>query len=174
MRTIPEPNLLLREPVEMPAGLKLMAEEFQEGWSLARSLDAGRLEKRIHTHGWNFIKIADGSPSSGVGETLQEAIARALRLALRRVSQHSNAVTFENIALTQYPWFFLAGVKVSSYRIQQSAALPAPDDADAPPTGFPRKRLPRQSAVLYPHSGSAMPMLKEMLNLSRSTYERAQ
>lgn len=84
------------------------------------------------------LKSADGSLRSGVGETSQQAIACALQLALGCVSEQSNAVTFENIALTQYPWFFLAKVKANFYRIQQGEVLPMPNDAYAPPTGYRR------------------------------------
>jgi hypothetical protein len=163
MRTIAELNMLLRARVELPVGLKLATEEFREGWNFVRSGDARRLEKKIQTRGWSFIKIADGSLRSGVGETSQEAIASALKLALRRVSTHFNAVEVEHIELTQYPWFFLARVRVYPYRIQQGAVVPLPDEAAAMPMAARSRRLPPQSAEPFPHFGSAMPMLKEML-----------
>ena len=81
VRSIAERNVLLRVRVELPEGIKLSTKEFQEGWSLARRVDAYRLEMRILTRGWNFIKIGDGSLRAGVGETSQEAIACALRLS---------------------------------------------------------------------------------------------
>ena len=171
MHSIAESNVLLRMRLELPAGLQLATEEFQEGWSVAPRVDVYRLEKRILTRGWNFIKIGDGSLRAGVGETSQQAIACALRLALRCASERSNAMTFEKIALTQYPWFFLARVKANSYRIQQGAALPPSDNADAPPTGFPRRRSPQELVVLRPHFGSAIPMIKEMPTWYGSTYE---
>jgi len=109
MRAIAELNVLLRTQIQLPVGLKLATDEFREGWNFVRSTDARRLEKRIQTRGWNFIKIADGELRSGVGETSQLAIASALKLALRRVSTHFNAVEVEHIELTQYPWFFWPG-----------------------------------------------------------------
>jgi hypothetical protein len=172
VRSIAERNVLLRVRVELPEGIKLSTKEFQEGWSLARRVDAYRLEMRILTRGWNFIKIGDGSLRAGVGETSQEAIACALRLSLRCASERSNAMTFENIALTQYPWFFLARVRAHPYRIQKGVALPAPDDAGAPPTDFPRKWSGREPVALHPHFGRAMPTLKETLVLSRSIQGR--
>ena len=168
MRTIAELNVLLRARAELPVGLKVATEEFREGWNFMRSGGAQRLEKKIRTRGWNFIKISDGSLRSGVGDTSQEAIASALKLALRRVSTHFNAVEVEHIELTKYPWFFLARVRVYPYRIQQGAALPTPDEAaEAPMTGRQRRLAPR-SAELFPHFGSAMPMLKEMLVSTKS------
>ncbi len=119
MHMIAELSLLLRERVELPAGLTVATEEFREGWSFARTANAKRLEKKIHTLGWNFIKMPDGSLRSGVGDTSQEAIASALKLALRRIGKHFNAAEVEHIELTQYPWFFLARVTVHPYRIQQ-------------------------------------------------------
>jgi len=174
MRTIAELNVLLRSRAELPIGMKLATEEFREGWNFMRSGDLGRLEKKIQTRGWNFIKIADGSLRSGVGETSQEAIASALKLALRHVSTHFNAVEVEHIELTKYPWFFLARVRVYPYRIQQGAVMPVPDaPVEVSMAGRQRRPAPR-SAELFPQFGSAMPLLKEMLVSSGTSQERAQ
>jgi hypothetical protein len=172
MRTIAELNLLLRARVELPEDLRLATEEFHEGWNLSRSVDARRLEKKILDRGWSFIKIDGGALRSGVGDTSQEAITSALKLALRHISEHFNTVEVEHIELTQYPWFFLARVRINPYRIQQSAVVPVLNNAGSLPATPRRKRLPRQSAVLCPYSSSAVPMLKDMLILSRSTLER--
>jgi hypothetical protein len=162
MRTIAEQNVLLRMRVELPVGLKLATHEFREGWSFVTG-DASRLEKKIRMRGWNFIKIADGALKSGVGETSQEAIAGALKLALRHMSAHFNAVEVEHIELTQYPWFYLARVRIYPYRIQQDAVLPAPDEPECLKMAPRQKRLPLHAAALYPEFGSAMPRLKQML-----------
>ena len=169
MRNIAELNVLLRVQVQLPEGLKLATDEFREGWNIVRSGDARRLEKKILTRGWNFIRIADGSLRSGVGETSQEAIASALKLALRRISEHFNAVEVNHIELTQYPWFFLARVRVFPYRIQQDAVMPVADEAAPEPIVGQQRRLPAQSAEMFPHFGSAMPVLKEMLISSRAS-----
>jgi hypothetical protein len=174
MRTIAELNLLLRARVELPEGFRLGTEKFRDGWSFSRSLDVCRLEKRILNHGWNFIRIGEGPRGCGVGNTSQEAIASALKLALRRISEYFNAVEVGRIHLTQYPWFYLARVGVCPYRIQQAAGLPAPDNAGWLSVAPLRRRSPRQSDKSYRYSGTAMPMLKEMLVSSKSTHERAQ
>ena len=168
MRTIAELNVLLRARAELPVGFKVATEEFREGWSFMRSGGARRLERKIQTRGWSFIKIADGLLRSGVGDTAQVAIASALRLALRRVSEHFIAAEVEHIELTQYPWFFLARVRVYPYWIQQGALLPLPDEAMEMPMAPRPRRLAPNSAELFPHFGSAMPMLKEMLVSSRN------
>jgi hypothetical protein len=169
MRNIAELNLLLRVRVELPEGLRLTTEEFREGWNFARSLDAPRLEKKILKRGWNFIKIADGPLRSGVGETSQEAIASALKLTLRHVSEQFNAVEVEHIELTQYPWFFLARVRVCPFRIQQSTVLPEADERESVPIASRQRRLPLQTAALCPQFASAMPMLKEALTSFESS-----
>lgn len=163
MRDIAESNMLLRVQVDLPDGIKLSTEGFREGWNFVRSVDARWLEKKIQARGWNFIKLGDGSLRSGVGDTSQEAIASALKLALRRVSEHFNAVEVDHIELTQYPWFFLARVSVNPYRIQQCMVLPTQDEV-APVAAAPRHRLLSPDADrMYPHFGSAMPQLKQML-----------
>jgi hypothetical protein len=174
MHTIAELNMLLRMRVELPVGMKLATDEFREGWNFLRTGNAHRLERKIQTRGWNFIKIADGVLRSGVGETSQEAIAGALKLALRRVSEHFNAVEVEHIELTQYPWFFLARVRVNPYRIQQSAVLPISDEAVPDSMPARSRRFPDGSAALFPRFGSAMPQFRELLVSARISGTRAQ
>jgi hypothetical protein len=174
MHTIAELNMLLRVQTELPAGLTLATVEFREGWSFVRPGNARRLEKKIQTRGWNFIKVADGLLRSGVGDTSQEAIAGALKLALRRVNEHFNAAEVEHIELTKYPWFFLARVRINPYRIQPDAALLLPEEEELLPPASRIRRLPANAAELYPQFGSAMPQLKAMLISSRSSEARPQ
>jgi hypothetical protein len=129
MGDIAELTMLLRERVELPDGLELVTEEFREGWNSVRSGDVHWLDKKIRMRRWHFMWSAQELLRSGVGQTSQEAIASALKLALRRVSEHFNAADVEHIELTKYPWFFLARVTVSPYQIQQSAVLYASDEA---------------------------------------------
>jgi hypothetical protein len=149
--------------------MKLAMVEFREGWNFVRTGNAQRLEKKIQTRGWNFIRIADGLLRSGVGDTSQQAIASALKLALRRVSGHFNAVEVEHIELTRYPWFFLARVKVYPYRIQQGAVLPISDAAMPDPVPLRPRRFPDGSAALFPKYNRAIPLLRELLVASHSS-----
>jgi hypothetical protein len=174
MCNITELTIFLRAQVDLPDGLSLATEEFREGWDFARKVDAGRLEKKIHTCGWNFIKIDGGSLRSGVGDTSQEAIACALKLTLRRINTYFNAAEVEHIELTRYPWFYLARVRVYPYRIQQGAVLEVPDEAEPLPDAPRHRRLPPNAAALYPHFGSSMPQLKQMLTSSRTAQARPQ
>jgi hypothetical protein len=171
MRTIAELNLLLRAETELPDGMKLATDEFHEGWNFVRTGNAPRLKEKIQARGWNFIRVADGSLRSGVGDTSQQAIADALRLALRHVSEHFNAAEVEHIELTQYPWFFLARVRVYPYRIQQDAVLTVAEEAE--PMEVP-ERLGLQPAEMLSQFGSAMPLLKEMLVASHNSEARMQ
>jgi len=129
MQKIAELTMLLRGRVELPANLNLVTEEFQEGWSVVQSGDTHWLDKEIRQRGWHFIWIGEGSRRGGVGQTSQEAIASALKLALRRVSERFNAAEVESIEVKKYPWFVVAKVKVYPYQIQQGAVLSASDGA---------------------------------------------
>jgi hypothetical protein len=169
MRTIAEHNLLLRAQIKLPAGLKLATEEFREGWNFVGDRDTRLLEKKILKRGWEFIRNVDGWLRSGVGESPQIAIAGALKLALRHASSNFNAVEVSRIEWTQYPGFFLARVTVNPYCIQQRSLLPVLDSGSPQPVVFQSKLLPPDAAALFPQFGSAMPMLKEMLVLSRSS-----
>lgn len=172
MRTIAELTLLLRAQIELPVKLRLATDEFCEGWEFVRTGGVGRLERKIQSRGWHFIKIADGLLRSGVGPTSQQAIANALRLALRPVSAHFNAVELETIEITQYPWFFLARVLVCPYRIQQHPVAPLTDDAPPYPIPARLRRLQVGAADLFPILGGAMLARKKMPASSRSVGSR--
>jgi hypothetical protein len=174
MPPITELDVLLRVQAKLPDGLKLSTEDFREGWTFARTINALRLKQRIAARGWNFIRVADVSLRSGVGDTSEEAIANALMMTLRHVHTHFNAVEVEHIRLTQYPWFYLARVKVYPYIIQQSAILPVPDEAIPFPAAPRKRRLPASSSALYPYFNSAIPELKQILISSRTTSARPQ
>lgn len=171
MRALAELDLLLRVNVELPEGLKLAMDEFREGWSLARALDVRRLKKRILNRGWRLTKIDHGFLRSGVGDTAQEAIAGALKLALRSVDKHVNAMEVAGIHLTQYPWFFLARVTVRPYLIQRDKDLSVLDGKEFFPIVPRRRQPPTYANVLYPHFGGA-PQLRQML-ISSPRSERA-
>lgn len=132
MRTIAATDLFVRARMELPAGLELATDQFREGWKSIQPEDAGRLKREMRTSGWSFIKTGNGILGSGLGDTSQEAIAGALKLALRTISQHFPAVEVGDIRLTRYPWFCLASVIVYPYWIQQS---PAADGVAVMPSG---------------------------------------
>ncbi len=171
---ITELSVLLRTGVELPPSLILASGEFMDGWNIVRPGGAKRLEKTIRKCGWHFIRIADESLRSGVGESSEQAIACALQLAVRSFSEYFNAVEVRHIQLTKYPWFVLGRVGVYPYRIQQSPVQFVPDDALPLPVTVQRRELPANASWLFPQPGSAMPMLKETLTLSRSAQEEPQ
>jgi hypothetical protein len=109
-----------------------------------------------------------------VGESSKEAIGSALKLSLRRASTLFNAVEVEHIELSQYPWFYLARVRIYPIRIQQDSVMPLPEDY-VPLAEKPRqRRLPINASALYPQFGSAVPELKQMLVLSKTTQDGPQ
>jgi hypothetical protein len=150
MSKITELTMLVRGHVELPDSLNLVTEQFREGWNFVQSGDTHWLDKEIRTRGWHFMWIGEGSLRSGVGQTSQEAIASALKLALRRVSECFNAAEVESIKLRKYPWFVLAKVKVYPYQIQQGAVLSASDGATTLPVPPPEKALAIPSSQVAP------------------------
>lgn len=136
MGKIAKRTMLLRGHIELPDNLNLAMEEFREGWNIVRSGGARLLDREVRRRGWHFIRIGEGSLRGGVGQTSQEAIAGALKLALRCLSERFNAAEVENIELKIYPWFFLARVTVYPYQIGRIAVVPVPVD-DAWPVSMP-------------------------------------
>src|SRR5580704_16754345 len=115
MQDIAEHTVLSRVTAELPNGLRIVTEVFQEGWNIIRSGNVHRLDKAIRGCGWHFIWIAEPSRHGGVGQTEQAAIAPALSLALRRVSPGFNAASVDRVEISHYPWFFIARVKIYPY-----------------------------------------------------------
>ncbi len=132
MGNIAELTMLLRGQIELPNSLKLTTEEFREGWKIVRSGGARRLDREVRRRGWRSIRIDEGSLRSGVGQTSQEAIAGALKLALRCLSDRFNAAEVEHIELKIYPWFFLARVMVYPYQIGRISVVPVPVEGVTP------------------------------------------
>lgn len=162
MYRIGEYKMFLRAHAELPASFKLATEVFREGWDLVQATNTERLRKKTLMQGWSFVKFDDGLLQGGVGETSQFAIASAVKLALRHVSEDFDAAGIEHIELTQYPWFFLASIRVCPYIIQQNAVLPIHDDA-APLAHALRSRRCTAPSAPYPHLVRAVPELRELL-----------
>jgi hypothetical protein len=173
MHKIAELNMLVRGQVELPAGLSFATDEFREGWCFVQKTNAERLKRKVHAHGWCCIKTDHGVVRSGVGPTLREATASALKLTLRHIDAPFNAVEVEHIEITQYPWFFLVRVCVYPYLIQQSAILPVTEDAAYLSETLRQRRLRRNAAMQFPAFGAAMPQLKQMLISSRAVSAKA-
>jgi hypothetical protein len=132
MGKIAKRTMLLRGHIELPDNLRLATEEFREGWNIVRSGGARLLDREVRRRGWHFIRIGEGSLRGGVGQTSQDAIAGALKLALRCLSERFNAAEVENIELKIYPWFFLARVTVHPYKIGRIAVVPVPVERVSP------------------------------------------
>lgn len=150
MQNIAELTVLTRVTAELPNGLSIETEDFQEGWSFVRSGNVHRLDKAIRGCGWHFILIAEPSQRGGVGQTEQAAIASGLKLVLRRVSPRFNAVNIDRIEITQYPWFFIAKVKLYPYQIQQSTVIQVVDQAMPLSMIAPMKLIPVQEGLAAP------------------------
>jgi hypothetical protein len=128
VHTIAERDWLVRARMELPACLMPTTSGFRDDWEFIQFENAEQLDKRLRTIGWNLVKIC-GFQKSGVGDSSQQAIAGALRLALRTLVGHLSAVEVGDISLKRYPWFCLSTVVVYPYWIQQYTALPARDCA---------------------------------------------
>ena len=59
MRNIAELNVLLRTRVELKTSAKPETAELRESWKFFTG-DASKVEKKIRTGEWNFIKIPTG------------------------------------------------------------------------------------------------------------------
>lgn len=169
MYTIADSKLLLRAHVELPADFRLRTADFQEDWRFVQNTSAKQLRRKTRTLGWNFVQGAKGLPGSGVGDTSQLAIASALKLALRNVAKQWNAAEIQQIALTHYPWFYLAKLSISSYHIHHTLLLPESDeDYSLTPIAH------RSSSDLHASElqlGCSIPELKQMLVLPNEPEE---
>ncbi|MGD0831370.1 MAG: hypothetical protein ABR907_10530 [Terracidiphilus sp.] len=168
MHTIAELNVLVHARTELPRGFDLETEEFREGWRFASGVNASQIKQTLDAHQWSFIKVSDKLQAYGLGDHPQEAISSALRLAVLRPSANFHALELEQIELTQYPWFYLAKIKVCGYRIQQSAVPCDLDNALPATTEVQRSRLSVDANLPHKSFGSDMPLLKRILTQSKA------
>jgi hypothetical protein len=96
-----------------------------------QSGDSHWLDKEIRARGWHFIDCGR-AVEKWVGTTAQEAIASTMKGALRRVSERFNAAQVGHLEVSKYPGFFLAGVTIYPFQIQQSATLSVSHEAVVP------------------------------------------
>jgi hypothetical protein len=174
MLKITKLSVLLRAEAELPPNLILARGEFMKGWNIVRPGGASLLERKIRRRGWHFIPIADETRRSGVGESSQQAIASALQLAVRSISEYFNTVEVRQIQLTKYPWFVLARLLVCPYRIQKSPVQFVPDDALRLPAPTLPEQLPVNASWLFPQFGRKIQVASEMPTEPKSKYVRAQ
>jgi hypothetical protein len=174
MPRITKLSVLLRAGAELPPNLSMKRGEFMDGWNIVQTGDASLLEKKIRKCGWHFIRIAEESRRSGVGDSSLQAIACALKVAVQGFSEYFNAVEVRHVHLTTYQWFVIARLGVCPYRIQRSPVQFVPDDALPLPAAARRRQLPANASWLYPQFDPEMPLLKEMLILSGSAQARAE
>lgn len=172
MRRIMKHTMLVRVPSDL-SGV-LTTDELPDGWGFLRSDDARLLVAKIKANGWQYMRVCDSLLRGGVGETSQAAIVSALKLALRQVSGILNAVKIERIDLTEYPWFYLARVSLYPCRIQGGVILPVAKEEIPLPLPRRERRLPFRLPELYPNFVTTMPLMKQMLVLSRSPENRQQ
>jgi hypothetical protein len=159
MRDIVELNVLLRVRAEMPNGLTLAADGFREGWNRLRIRNAKGLERKLKACKWHFIPDKP-TVASGTGQTPQEAIACALDHALTEVGPELKAIEVGEIQSTQYPWFWLARVRIHAFRIQMSEELASQDLADLAHNSDAQPRPQVHSADFKHGFAQTMPLME--------------
>jgi hypothetical protein len=168
MIKIAETKVLLRAAPCMPLGFKVATEEFRNGWCLMKSGGTQRLANKVRSLGWHMVRLAEVDLRSGVGKTGPDAVANALSLALRRLDGRSNAVEVEAVEIVDYPWFFLARLKVVPYSVQQQAALPLDDQPSMGQLAGRHHRVPAPTQSYLPPAVGPMPMLRQVLRSGAS------
>lgn len=174
MHNIAEFTVLLRAKIELPADFRLARDGFEEGWDFVRSGGARRLEKKVRSRGWHFIKFEGSSVRSGVGDTAKSALASAARMALSHVSVFFNAVEIRHIQITNYPWFVLARIIVNSYRIQEAKVEPLADEFIPAASRPSQRKWPDFAVDPYPQFGHDLPLLEQLLTVQRDQEARPQ
>jgi hypothetical protein len=163
MRDLAELNVLINLQAELPEGLKLATDYFRDGWHRIRTGNAKRLEKKIRAKQWQITRSPKGISASGTGMLRQQAIVRAIDLALAEVCPEVNAIEVTGIQSTEYPWFWLARVKVFPYRIQQGPRFLGPEDSELQPERELQRRPPAHSGAAWQRFSAGAAVLEEEL-----------
>jgi hypothetical protein len=167
MHKIAESNVLLRTQSSLPEGFKALTEEFREGWLVMRTMGATQLGKKIRAKNWILVRSESNAKGSGVAKNEPDAIARALKQALRSVDVNSNAVEVNRVEVTAYPWFFLARLSVNPLRMQEDVSTLGEDGSTARIDGR-SKSARRKSLIPAPFEGG-IPALKALLTANKGS-----
>lgn len=167
MRKIAESNVLFRAQAALPEGFKVSTEEFRDGWLVMRSVRSSQLEKKMRAKDWNLVRLEKNAKGSGVAKNAEDAVASALKQALKAVEGSSNAVEVERVEVTAYPWFFLARLTVNPLSMQQHAGLPLCDQLSPDAVVARSRKVTKEKALSVPFKGG-MPALKALLTVNTS------
>jgi hypothetical protein len=141
MHKIKELTIIVRDQIQLPDELNLETEVFPEGWKVVQSGNAYWLDQQIRAYGWHFVRPSQGLLRSGVGQTPEEALTHASKLALRRIEARFNAVEVRSFEMSNYPGFCIARLQVFPCQIQMNAVLsPSGEDSELPMAACARRR----------------------------------
>jgi len=117
-------TMLLRKEIVLPQKIQVPTHPFREGWRTVQSDDLNWIKGQLRIAGWNLNLAPEEITGSGIGQTSEAAITRALTLALRKVSEPCDGAKIARIQTVDYTWFTLARVCISPCKLQSSASTP--------------------------------------------------
>jgi len=160
-------SMLVRSGVILPPKLKLKTIQFTAPWNVVVSADAGWLEREVTSRNWHIVRIANGIIRSGIGNNSHTAIASAVNFALMQVNSGIHTLRIEHVKLTQYPWFVLACISMSPYRIQEGLTLTEADAAIALTFAPRHRRVSAPYISSYLKLGTNASAMKDILTVNK-------
>ena len=128
MLTIRQSTTLLRIPAGVAIRLKVTEHNEPGGWNAIPAHDGRSSRKTVKRFGTQLLPGDSRLFVSGVGNTLRDARARTLALALGRVSHAARDLTVEFVRVRRYPGFFLSTLVIYPTSLQGTVTPPSPFD----------------------------------------------
>jgi len=128
MLTIRQSTTLLRIPAGVAIRLKVTEHNEPGGWNAIPAHDGRSSRKTVKRFGTQLLPGDSRLFVSGVGNTLRDARARTLALALGRVSHAARDLTVEFVRVRRYPGFFLSTLVIYPTSLQDTVTPPSPFD----------------------------------------------
>lgn len=77
--------ILIKEGTNLPEGMELESAPYSTGWRLAKNLEGGGLDRKIHDAGWNFFYMAGEIKVSVLGQDGEDTRRKAIKQILEKL-----------------------------------------------------------------------------------------
>ena len=116
-------SVALRDDCTLPDRFDPYRTRISDRWMLVEEIPVMVFDTMVRQAGWHFMWLQGASSRRGFGRTQDQAVARALVLALGGISRRFNAAELDAFRVKKYLGFYIAKVTVQPRHIQENASL---------------------------------------------------
>lgn len=115
-------HVLIRTSARLPKHMGLSGTLLNQGWMLL-SENVHSFDSKVRTADWHFFSITEEKRACAVARRMEDAVARALRRALRRIKGRYNAAEICEIQQWSIAGLSFCRVSVATRHVQYGPIL---------------------------------------------------